>query len=191
MFSVSEISDEVFARMRGKSLGDDCTISRSDLRYVRCLYATADGTSHVGELVVAASVADDVLEIFRGLYDARWPIKQMVLVDEYDGSDEASCAAGNTSAFNFRPVAGGSELSIHSYGLAIDVNTYENPYYVPEEDYVFPPDARRFVNRSLDGPYVIHEGDLCWRLFTEHGWEWGGSWSTPKDYQHFEYRRGL
>lgn len=190
-FSVSEIPDDVFARMRGKSFGDDCTIPRADLRYLRALHVDMEGNTRVGEMVVAASVADDVIDIFHQLYDAKRPIRKMVLVDEYDASDEASCADGNTSAFNFRPVSGGTELSMHAYGLAIDVNTFENPYCIPERDYVFPPEAARFADRSLQEPGMIHEGDLCWRLFTERGWTWGGSWSTPIDYQHFEYRAGL
>lgn len=186
VFTVQEIPDDVFARMQGKSFKDDCTVPRSDLRYLRTLYVNAEGKTFVGEMVVAASVADEVSDIFRQLYDAKWPIKRMVLVDEYGGSDEASCADGNTAAFNFRPVSGGTELSNHAYGLAIDINTFENPYCIPSQDYVFPPEAARFADRSLEESYMIHEGDLCWRLFTERGWSWGGSWSSPKDYQHFE-----
>ena len=186
IFSVQEIPDDVFARMQGKSFKEDCTVPREDLRYLRTLYVNAEGKTFVGEMVVAASVADEVSDIFRQLYEAKWPIKRMVLVDEYGGSDEASCADGNTAAFNFRPVSGGTELSNHAFGLAIDINTFENPYCIPSQDYVFPPEAARFADRSIEEPYMIHEGDLCWRLFTERGWSWGGSWSSPKDYQHFE-----
>ena len=186
LFSAKAIPDEVFARMQGKSFKDDCTIPREDLSYLTLLYKTADGKTKVGEMVVAKSVAQEVVDIFYQLYEANDPIKKMVLVDDYDASDEASCADGNTAAFNFRPVAGGTQLSNHAKGIAIDINTFENPYCISSQNHVFPPEASKYTNRELNDPYMIHEGDLCWKLFTERGWDWGGSWSEPIDYQHFE-----
>lgn len=185
-FWVEEISDAVFSRMEGASYGPDCTVPREDLRYVRVLYVDAEGTSHVGELVVNARVADEVCDIFRQLYDAKFPIRKMRLVDDYGGSDEDSCADGNTSAFNYRNIPGTGVISNHSYGLAIDINTFENPYYIPEENHIWPPEAAAYLDRTLDDPYMIHPGDTCYELFTSHGWQWGGDWATPLDYQHFE-----
>ena len=185
-FRVDEISDAVFARMNGNSYGPDCTVPLIDLRYVRTLYVDAGGVTHVGELVVNAAVADEVRDIFRELYDNKFPIRQMRLVDDYGGSDEASCSDGNTSAFNFRNVPGTNVISNHSFGLAIDVNTFENPYYVPEQAYLWPPEAAAYLDRSLDDPYMIHPGDVCYEAFVSRGWQWGGEWPTPQDYQHFE-----
>lgn len=185
-FWVEEISDAVFARMDGNSYGPSCTVPLDDLRYVRTLYVDAAGVSHVGELVVNASVADEVRDIFRELYDKGFPIRQMRLVDDYGGSDEDSCSDGNTSAFNFRNIPGTSVISNHSFGLAIDVNTFENPYYIPEQGHLWPPEAAAYLDRSLEDPYMIHPGDACYEAFVSRGWQWGGEWPTPKDYQHFE-----
>lgn len=185
-FRVEEISDAVFARMNGNSYGPDCTVPLDDLRYVRVLHVDAGGVSHVGELVVNASVADEVRDIFRELYDKGFPIRQMRLVDDYGGSDEDSCSDGNTSAFNFRNIPGTSVISNHSFGLAIDVNTFENPYYIPEQGHLWPPEAAAYLDRSLEDPYMIHPGDACYEAFVSRGWQWGGEWPTPKDYQHFE-----
>lgn len=185
-FRVEEISDAVFARMNGNSYGPDCTVPLDDLRYVRTLYVDAGGEKHAGELVVNASVAEEVRDIFRELYDKGFPIRQMRLVDDYGGSDEASCSDGNTSSFNYRNVPGTNVISNHSFGLAIDVNTFENPYYIPEEEHLWPPEAAAYLDRSLDDPYMIHPGDVCYEAFVSRGWQWGGEWPTPKDYQHFE-----
>ncbi|MDO4798650.1 MAG: M15 family metallopeptidase, partial [Coriobacteriales bacterium] len=189
-FWAEEIPNEVFARMEGKSFGDDCTVARDELRYLRMLHRDAQGNALVGELVVNASVANEVLDIFWQLYQASYPIHRMHLVDDYDAIDEASCADDNTSAFNYRPISGGTGLSNHALGLAIDINTYENPYYIPATGHLFPPDATRYLDRSLDEPYMIHPGDLCYQLFTEHGWTWGGDWQSVLDYQHFEKPQG-
>lgn len=185
-FWVEPIPDDVFARMQGKSFGEDCIVPRDDLRYLKVLHVNAEDVVMVGEMVVHRNVADEVLDIFHKLYDAKWPIKKMHLVDDYDGSDDASCADGNSSSFNFRKAVNANVLSNHAYGLAIDINTFENPYYIPERDYVYPPEAATYLNRNMYEPYMIHRDDLCYELFTEHGWVWGGDWPTPVDYQHFE-----
>lgn len=184
-FWIESIPDHVFARMEGKSYGADCTVPVDDLRYVRVLHTTAEGVSTVGELVVNRNVADEVLEIFRQLYEARYPIRKMHLVDDYDASDDASIADDNTSSFNYRLIAGTYQLSNHAFGLAIDINPFENPY-INRQGNVVPPEAWPYVDRTSNDPYVLHEGDLCFRLFTAHGWSWGGYWASPIDYQHFE-----
>jgi hypothetical protein len=185
-FWVEPIPNEVFARMEGRSFGKECGIAREDLRFVRVLHADAEGRTLVGELVVNAAVADEVLDIFRQLYDARYPIRRMRLVDDYGADDYESCLDDNTSAFNWRTIAGTSQISNHALGLAIDINTYENPYYIVSSGYICPPDGWDYLNREADIPYMIHRGDLCHELFMSHGWSWGGDWGDPKDYQHFE-----
>lgn len=185
-FTVSPISDEVFAHMTGKSFKNDCTVPREELRYIRVLHKNAYGDILTGELVMHESVADEVCEIFRELYQAGYPIERMRLVDDYDADDRASMGANNTSAFNFRLVEGTNNLSNHARGLALDINPFYNPYCIPSTGYVSPPGAEGYANRSVGHPYKIDEGDLLHRLFMERGWRWGGNWNSPKDYQHFE-----
>lgn len=186
-FYVEEINDEIFRRMWKKSFKEDCTVPREDLRYIRCLHKNEEGEIKVGELVMNQAVAETVCGIFRKLYDADYPIESMRLVDDFDASDEDSIMVNNTSAFNFRTVAGTDQISNHAYGLAIDINPYYNVYYIPSENYVFPPEGWMYLDRAADFPYKLEPGDLCYNLFTEAGFRWGGWWTYNTDYQHFEY----
>ena len=186
-FYTEEISDETFARMWGKSFKEYCTMDRADLRYIRCLHKDIDGNIKAGELVMHAVVADAVCWIFRQLYDAAYPIESMILVDEFDADDETSIMSNNTSAFNFRMVDSTDQISNHAYGLAIDINPYYNVYYIPSENYIFPPEGWEYLDREADFPYKLMPGDLCYNLFTAAGFEWGGWWTYNTDYQHFQY----
>lgn len=186
-FYAEEISDETFARMWLKSYKENCTVPREELRYIRCLHCDIDGNIKVGELVMNVSVADTVCNIFRQLYDAKYPIESMILVDDFNADDETSIMSNNTSAFNFRTVDNTDEISNHAYGLAIDINPYYNVYYIASENYIFPEDGWQYLDRESDFPYKIEVGDLCYNLFTEAGFEWGGWWTYNTDYQHFQY----
>jgi hypothetical protein len=153
------------------------------LRLVEVSHWGYDGQAHQGTLVVAADLADTMVDIMAVLFDARFPIERMEPVEAYKGDDDASMAANNTSAFNCRPVTGGSRWSDHSYGVAIDINPLVNPYV--RRDQVSPPAGAPYVDRTTDAPGMIHESDVVVDTFAEHGWIWGGTWSFPKDYQHF------
>ncbi|MBQ3458287.1 MAG: M15 family metallopeptidase [Synergistaceae bacterium] len=183
-FWVSEIDDSLMARMKGKSYKDNCPIPVRDLRYVHVLHKDLNGDTHEGELVCNVYIADDVLEIFKGLYEAGYPIEKVRLVDEYDADDETSMRDNNSSCFNFRFITQSTKISKHGLGLAVDINTLYNPYVKGE--HVEPATAKEYTDRSKDFPYKIERGDLCFRLFSEHGFEWGGDWKSLKDYQHFE-----
>lgn len=185
-FSIEEIDDALFDRMYGKSFKEYCTVPREDLRYIRCLHKNAEGDIMIGELVVNYRIAEDIRDIFHELYDASFPIEKMHLVDDYEASDDLSMEDDNTSCFNFRVVAGTDQLSNHAYGLAIDINPYYNVYYIPSADYVSPASAYQYKDRDADFDYKVEPGDLCYELFTEHGFDWGGWWDYAKDYQHFE-----
>jgi D-alanyl-D-alanine carboxypeptidase len=159
-----------------------CPVPLSGLRLLTVSHIGMDGAAHTGELVVAASVADDVVTVFRRLYEARFPIRSLRLVDDFGGSDDASMAADNTSAFNCRAVTGGTTFSEHAYGTAIDINPVENPYR--RGSTVAPPAGRAFLNRPRSAG-VIHAGDVVTKAFADIGWKWGGWWSSSVDYQHF------
>ncbi len=188
-FSIDTISDEVFQRMKGKSYGSDCSVPRSELRYLRLSHYGGDGMIHDGELVCNKMIANDLKEIFQVLFKHKYPIERMRLIDDYDADDERSMTDNNTSCFNFRTIAGSKKLSKHSLGLAIDINPLYNPCVKQSKNggtIVQPASARRYANRKKRWPYKITKGDLCYRLFVEHGFKWGGEWRSLKDYQHFE-----
>lgn len=183
-FAVHELSDSVFQRMQGKSYPKGCTVKRTDLRYLTVLHVDAEGNVHRGELVCNRLIAQDVLDIFKQLYMARYPIQCMRLIDDYGADDERSMQANNTSGFCYRAVSGSQKLSKHAQGLAIDINPLYNPCV--KGVHVQPSTGRRYVDRRSKFTYKIERGDLLWRLFTERGFRWGGTWRSLKDYQHFE-----
>ena len=187
-FNISPITDEIFARIRGKSFKDDCTLPREDLRCLRVLHVGLDGETHEGEMIVNYHIAEDVLEILKALYEAKYPIEKIRLVDEYDADDEMSMRDNNSSSFNFRFISHTTRVSKHGLGLAVDINTLYNPYtkIVDGERIVEPATGEPYLDREADFPCKIDHEDLCFRLFTEHGFEWGGDWEDRKDYQHFE-----
>ena len=184
VFEAVPIPDSVEVRMRGVSYPEDAEIKLDDLRYLRLSYVDFDGEEQVGELVCNEAIADDLVAIFRELYEARYPIKSIRLIDDFGGDDEASMAADNTSCFNYRKKTGMRELSKHALGLAVDINPFENPYV--RSSCVRPADAAAFADRTKDFPHKIDKEDLCYRLFRAHGFSWGGTWRSVQDYQHFE-----
>ena len=187
-FYSEKIPDDIFEKMQGKSYKADCSVPREDLRYLHVLHIGFDGQTKEGELVVNKAIAEDVLSIFKQLYEAEYPIEKVRLVDEYDADDEASMSDNNSSAFNFRFISHTTKISKHGLGMAVDINTLYNPYVktVNGKLSIEPANAKAYVDRNGDFPYKIDHDDLCYKLFTRYGFTWGGDWTHSKDYQHFE-----
>lgn len=188
-FYIAEISDELFARMYGKSYKVDCTTPREELRYVHVLYKDFDGETQEGELVVNELIAEKALEIFKELYEISYPLERVRLIDDYDADDEASMTDNNCSAFNFRKISYTNLLSNHAKGMAIDINPKYNPYVKMVNDFlsIEPAVSAEYVDRTKDFPYKIDHEDPCFKIFMKHGFSWGGDWTNRKDYQHFEF----
>ncbi len=190
-FEIKEIDDTIMARIYGKSYPKDYAIDKNALRYLRVKHVGFDGFDHSGEIIVNAAIAEDVLDIFKELYDIGYRIEKIRLIDEYDADDEKSMEDNNSSAFNYRFIAESEVLSNHALGLAIDINTLYNPYVYTRKDgslFLQPVNSSEYVDRNSDNPYFIKKGDACYNIFIKHGFTWGGDWNTKKDYQHFEYK---
>ncbi len=179
--SVSSIDPAMKARMTSWHPG--CPVGIDRLRLVRLSYWGFDGRVHQGRLVVASASVRAILGAMEAVFDARFPIRRMVPVEAYGANDDRSMAADNTSAFNCRRVDGSRSWSEHAYGRAIDIDPLENPYV--HNGRVSPPAGRAYLNRSRRARGMIHAGDAVVRAFAAVGWGWGGSWASPKDYQHF------
>jgi hypothetical protein len=114
-----------------------------------------------------------------------FPIRRMVPVDTYRGSDFRSIEADNTSAFNCRFVDGTTRWSNHAFGRAIDVNPIENPY-VTGSGTTSHRASRKYIDRSSRRHRaMILRGDKTVRAFRAQGWGWGGNFTGYKDWQHF------
>lgn len=189
-FYIEPIPDDIFEKMQGKSYKENCTVPREELRYLHILHVGFDNNTHEGELIVNKRIAEDVLDIFKELYKAGYQIEKVRLIDEYNAEDELSMRDNNSSAFNFRYISYSTTLSKHAMGLAVDINTLYNPYIkqVDGRLNIEPANAVNYVDRNRAFPHKIDHDDLCYKLFTRYGFEWGGDWEDSKDYQHFEIK---
>lgn len=187
-FTSQEIPDTIFDLMQGRSYKEDCTVPRSDLRYLLILHRNFEGQAQVGEMVVNKNIASDVLEIMEQLFIESYLIEKVWIIDRYDADDKRSMADNNTSCFNWRTISGSDKASKHALGMAIDINPLYNPYYkfVSGKEIVQPVEAEEYVDRMSGYPYQIEEDDICYNLFVSHGFKWGGAWKSARDYQHFE-----
>jgi len=169
----------------GKSWHSGCPVPPSRLTNVTMTFWGFDHRAHTGTLVVNSAVASAVVSAFRGMYDARFPIRQMRPIAAYGGDDDKSMADDNTSAFNCRLAVsdGPPSWSMHAYGEAIDINTLENPYRL--NGTVRPPAGATYMDRSNVRPGMIVAGSSPVRIFSALRWGWGGNWSSTPDYQHF------
>lgn len=140
-----------------------------------------------GQLVAHESASADLVQVFRRLFDVGFTIERMELVQNYDGDDDLSMAANNTSAFNCREVAWRPGVwSLHAYGLAIDINPLLNPYVSATR--LLPPEGAQYADRGLQVAGMIHGDGPVVEAFASVGWGWGGYWASGKDYQHFDRR---
>jgi hypothetical protein len=187
--TVTTVPEDYRARMIGVSWEPGCPVPIDDLRIIEMNHWGFDGTVHDGgRLMVHEDVVDEVVEAFGDMFAAQFPIRRMELIETYDGSDDASMAADNTSAFNCRPITGSpGRFSIHSYGKAIDINTVENPYV--KGDTVLPAAGAEYLDREDVRPGMIVKNDAVVKAFKKRGFEWGGDWHSLKDYQHFEAKK--
>lgn len=190
-FYYEPLGEEVQNYITGISYPTDGAkeISYEELNYVHVLHYNFDGEVAHGELICNQAIAQDLVEIFYELYIAEYQIEKITLIDAYGGDDNASMIDNNTSCFNYRPVTGQTNLSRHALGLAIDINPFYNPYirFLKEGgQIVLPEGSEAYTDRSAAFPYKIDTEDLCYRLFVEHGFIWGGNWNSMKDYQHFQ-----
>ncbi len=148
-----------------------------------------DGQTHQGVIVCNRTISADLKAIFAELYRQQYPIERITPISDYDNDDERSMRHNNTSCYCYRVVEGSSKLSKHAQGLAIDVNPLYNPCVRRKKDgtlLIQPATGKPYVDRRRPFKYKITPRDLCYRLFLQHGFQWGGNWRTLKDYQHFE-----
>ena len=181
-FTTERIGPSLAARMTPSSYRPGCPVPLSSLVYARVSYMGFDGREQLGELVIHRDAVPVVAAAFEAMWDDRFPIRSMRLVDDYGGSDQASMEADNTTAFNCRRVAGTTRWSHHALGRAIDINPRENPW-VSGSSFA-PPSAAPYVARTPVRPGMLTASSVPVRAFAAGGWGWGGNWSSAKDYQH-------
>lgn len=193
-FTYQKLPKYIRKKITGISYHKNSRIKYQDLRYVKVKYYDFSGEVRSGELIVNKKIAKKTVKIFYELYKMKYPIERMKLVDEYGADDEKSMRANNTSAFNYRTVAGTNRLSKHALGLAIDINPRINPY-INAKGVLTPKNGKAYRNRKLNkcrgeyAEYMIQKDSEITKLFKKYGFSWGGDWKYSKDYQHFQYEK--
>lgn len=198
-YSIHPISPALEASMRKTGVWKEaCPVPLHRLREVHAPHITFDGTTEIGRMVVLEAVAPHLGRILETLYEQKFPIARMIPIDAYKGEDDASLADNNSSAFNYRPIANSSTVSVHSYGVAIDINPEQNPYVGnPFRNdakgcaavEVWPEKGVPYLNRCR---YQAGMVEPIVDVFHHHGFrEWGGGWPMPLDYHHFQIPRVL
>jgi hypothetical protein len=185
LYQVQPLSNKAQKRMLNTTWHAGCPVPLSDLVSVQVRYWDFQQKNHMGELIVNKKLAMEVVDIFRGLYYQHFPIASMLPMEAFAGDDQKAMAANNSSMFDCRVMtADHLKFSRHSYGAAIDINPWQNPYVEGSE--VKPPQGRNYLRRLYLVPGMIGPDTAIYDLFKQKGWVWGGDWTEPKDYQHFE-----
>jgi len=185
IFRNEPVSASLLARIRRTTWHPGCPVAPGDLRQLTLSFRDFENKTRTGTLLVHRDLADEVVRLFQSLYQKGFQIERMVPIEEYGGSDDASMAANNTSAFNCRDTTGKPGVfSNHSWGRAIDINPLMNPYV--KGDKVLPPAGRKYLDRTRVFPGSILKDGFVVREFEGAGWTWGGRWTDRQDYQHFE-----
>ncbi|QIK77248.1 M15 family metallopeptidase [Nocardioides piscis] len=177
---VSPAPGRVIARSTWKP---GCPVGPGDLAWVRLAFWGFDAQRHTGELLVHRTVARDIVEVFGTLYRQRFPQEQVVIVRSYDPDAPPTGDGNGTGAFVCRPSTGATYFSQHAHGLAIDLNTFQNPY--AKGEVVLPELASAYLRRDrVRAGMIVPSGPVV-EAFARIGWEWGGDWQQSLDYQHF------
>lgn len=186
-FSIAKISDSLASEMITKKIWtENCPVKIERLRLLTISYYDFEGKIHAdGKIMVLDSIAENVVKIFREIFEKKFPIAQMKLMNDFDGDDDLSMAANNSSAFMCREITGGGRISLHAYGVAIDVNPMQNPYIANGE--IAPKKGAEFLDRKKIRAGMNEE---IAEIFIKNGFTiWGGNWKDPIDYMHFQLER--
>lgn len=179
-FTVDPVPGDVLAR---SSWVPECPVTVEELRYVTVSHWGFDQRFHTGELIVNATIAEDIVEVFRVLHQARFPIEQMRVITKEEIDAHPTGDWNDTTSFVCRPAVGSTNWSQHAYGLAVDINPFHNPYL--KGDLVLPELASAYLDREDERPGMVFEGDVVFEAFREIGFSWGGNWRSLKDWMHF------
>ena len=176
--------NEVTAERLAHSWTPDCPVAPEEVVLVEVSHWGFDGAVHAGAIVVASAEGENVLAIFRRLFDLGYPIESVIPIGDLPpGIEDDDPDYNNTSALHCRRATGSTRWSEHAKGLAIDINPLLNPFIT--SNILWPAGSERYLDRSLGEPGMIGDGDQVVQAFADHGWLWGGYWSSIKDYQHF------
>jgi hypothetical protein len=144
---------------RGQNGHYNPTWAGKNLVHVHCPWALYMGTQAIPFIIIHKRCADSLNRILTNIWSDCGQLQNVIdshKYSEYDGS------------FNYRPKRGGSSLSMHAFGVAIDWDAQDNQFHALH--------------------HLFQSGDIIVKRFEEEGWVWGGRWSSP-DAMHFQAAR--
>lgn len=184
--TISEVPRDVLER---STWAADCPVALKDLSYIAMPYWGFDQRAHQGEMLIHRDVAADVVSAFKKIYEARFPIEEMRVINLSERDSPPTGDQNVTSGFTCRTIVGTSTLwSEHSKGYAIDINPFHNPYI--RDDALFPELSEAYLDRGDERPGMIGEPGVVFDAFEAIGWGWGGHWKTHDDWMHFSSTGG-
>jgi len=186
IFTAEPLPEHIIEFITGVSFHDRAPFSYDFLTYLTITHVDFYGEYQIGHMIVADEIGEEVLEIFMEIFESRFPIYSIRLIDYFNALDYYSMAANNSVSFNFRYIAGTTVISRHGFGMAIDINPIQNPYIRGET--IWPAAGVAYLDRDYVRPGMIVRGDAVYQAFVGRGWTWGGNWTSPRDYHHFERR---
>ncbi len=183
---ITPIPEKIKKQMTEITWKKGCPVKLDQLSYLRLSFWGFDNKPHIGELIINKAIAKDTVAVFKGLFEVRFPIESMKLPSSYYKTPDDPSKNNNSSAFCFRKdTQSPKKFSIHSYGLAIDLNPFYNPALVANGK-VEPEGADKYLNRKLKHKGMIYQGDKVFQIMTKHGWAWGAYFRQGTDPMHFE-----
>lgn len=197
--AISAINAQQCSQMKHNGvINNSAPVPCNRLKTVSFIHVDFSGNEQQGQLVVLDAVAPSVEKIMHKLYQARFPIHQAKPMQTYQGNDDLSMQENNTSAFNYRKIAAKKSVSLHAYGVAIDINPLQNPFvsFTSWGSATFKPlKGYQYLNRKqyrLGKEPSRGFAEQVVTLFAHHGFRtWGGDWNTPIDFQHFQTSRDM
>ncbi|MBV9143845.1 MAG: M15 family metallopeptidase [Pseudonocardiales bacterium] len=178
--TISPVSPQVLARSSWQPI---CPVNPSQLRYLTLSFRGFDARAHTGEMLVNADVAQAVVSVFKRLFAAGFPIEEMRITSKAELGLPPTGDGNNTEGFVCHQIPGQTEWSAHAYGLAIDLNPFDNPYV--KGNLVVPELASSYLNRDWVRSGMVLDGGPAVTAFESVGWTWGGRWVGPVDFMHF------
>jgi hypothetical protein len=200
-FKSEPLSSQLMQAMRqGNTLTDNSPVPPARLRLLTISHFDFNGQEKIGHMVVMDVCEEAVLDIFKELYNHRFPIHQIKPMHYYGGDDHLAVTDNNTFSYVDRNVIGNdTKKSLHAYGLAIDINPVQNPFVTIDEATglaTYEPKAGiQYANRRLARLGKEPRKGMAEEvvdIFASHGFYWwGGYWDTPLDYQHFQVSKSM
>jgi hypothetical protein len=191
-FSIEQVPYPLSILMKSKNIWtSECPVPIESLRLLNLTHYDFENKLLSGQMIVHEKVAKNVISIFEELLKIKFPIKKISLIDNYNGDDQLSMSDNNSSCFNYRKIANSKVISMHSYGLAIDINPVQNPYIfdskVENKLEIWPDEGKLYLNRTNQRAGMV---EPIVTLFAYYGFSvWEGSWNKPLDYHHFQIDR--